>query len=126
MPDANVRALLRSRPVGEPRPSDFEIAESPIPKLGPGQILCRTPPGPNITPLLVNRALINGFIVSDQADRLPDFLRDCTPWVREGQLKYREDIVEGLAATPDAFIGLLKGQNFGKLLVRVSADPTRT
>ena len=84
------------------------------------------PPGPNIAPLLVNRALIKGFIVSDHADRLPDFLRDCAPWVREGKLKYREDIVEGLRAAPEALIGLLRGKNFGKLLVRVSADPTRT
>jgi NADPH-dependent curcumin reductase CurA len=84
------------------------------------------PPGPNIAPLLINRAMIKGFIVSDHTDRLPDFLRDGAAWVRDGKLKYREDIVEGLAAAPDAFIGLLKGKNFGKLLVRVSPDPTRT
>ena len=84
------------------------------------------PPGPNIAPLLVNRALIKGFIVSDHMSRLPDFLRDCSQWVREGSLKYREDIVEGLPKAPEAFIGLLKGKNFGKLLVRVSPDPTRT
>jgi NADPH-dependent curcumin reductase len=83
------------------------------------------PPGPNLAPLLVNRAMIKGFIVSDHGDRLPDFLRDCSTWVREGKLKYREDVVEGLAAAPQAFIGLLQGRNFGKLLVRVGDDPTR-
>jgi NADPH-dependent curcumin reductase CurA len=84
------------------------------------------PPGPNLRPLLVNRALIKGFIVFDHADRLGEFLRDCTGWVREGRLKYREDIVEGLENAPSAFLGLFQGRNFGKLLVRVGADPTRS
>jgi NADPH-dependent curcumin reductase len=83
------------------------------------------PAGPNLAPLLMNRALIKGFIVSDHGNRLPDFLRDCSEWVREGKLKYREDVVDGLAAAPQAFIGLLQGRNFGKLLVRVGDDPTR-
>jgi NADPH-dependent curcumin reductase CurA len=83
------------------------------------------PPGPNLRPLLVNRALLRGFIVSDHVDRMGDFLRDCTRWIREGRLKYREDIVEGLESAPRAFIGLLEGRNFGKLLVRVGEDPTR-
>jgi len=84
------------------------------------------PPGPNLRPLLVNRALIKGFIVFDHADRLGEFLRDCTGWVREGRLKYREDIVEGLENAPSAFLGLFQGRNFGKLLVRVGDDPTRS
>ncbi|HEY7518946.1 MAG TPA: NADP-dependent oxidoreductase [Methylomirabilota bacterium] len=83
------------------------------------------PPGPNMGPVLVNRVTIRGFIVSDHADRLPAFLADCGRWVREGRLKYREDIVEGLDNAPRAFIGLLQGKNFGKLLVKVGEDPTR-
>jgi hypothetical protein len=83
------------------------------------------PAGPNLAPLLINRAMIKGFIVSDHMDRLGDFLRDCTRWVQEGRLKYREDLVEGLESAPAALIGLLEGQNFGKLLVRVAEDPTR-
>ena len=83
------------------------------------------PPGPNLAPILTNRALIKGFIVSDHGDRLADFLRDCSAWVREGRLKYREDIADGLAAAPAAFIGLLQGRNLGKQLVRVGEDPTR-
>jgi hypothetical protein len=83
------------------------------------------PPGPDLRPLLFNRARLQGFIISDHLDRVPDFLRDATQWLREGRLKYREDIVEGLARAPEAFIGLLDGRNFGKLLVRVSPDPTR-
>jgi hypothetical protein len=83
------------------------------------------PPGPNWGPLLVNRVTVRGFIVSDHADRLPAFVADCMTWVREGKLKYREDVVEGLDAAPKALIGLLHGDNFGKLLVRVASDPTR-
>jgi hypothetical protein len=83
------------------------------------------PPGPNWGPLLINRVLVKGFIISDHLDRMPDFLRDCTGWVREGRLRYREDIVAGLENAPAAFIGLLEGRNFGKLLVKVGEDPTR-
>jgi NADPH-dependent curcumin reductase CurA len=77
-------------------------------------------PGPNLRPLLVRRAMIKGFIVSDHNDRAPAFLHEMTPLVRDGKIKYREDVVEGLDAAPAAFIGLLEGRNFGKLLVRVS------
>jgi NADPH-dependent curcumin reductase CurA len=82
-------------------------------------------PGPNLRPLLFNRVLVKGFIVSDHMARMGDFLKDCSGWVREGRLKYREDIVVGLEKAPAAFIGLLQGKNFGKLLVRVGEDPTK-
>jgi NADPH-dependent curcumin reductase CurA len=84
-----------------------------------------TPPGPNLRPLLVKRAMIKGFIVWDHKDRMPTFLKDCSTWIREGRLKFREDIVEGLDAAPSALLKLFEGANFGKLLVRVSPDPTR-
>ena len=83
------------------------------------------PPGPNWGTLLVNRVMVKGFIISDHLDRMGDFLRECTAWVREGRLKYREDVVVGLENAPAAFIGLLEGKNFGKLIVKVGADPTR-
>jgi hypothetical protein len=83
------------------------------------------PSGPNLAPVLINRALIKGFIVTDHGDRLADFIADCARWVREGRLKYREDVVDGLDRAPTALIGLLEGRNFGKLLVRVAPDPTR-
>jgi NADPH-dependent curcumin reductase CurA len=76
--------------------------------------------GPNLRPLLVQRAMIKGFIVSDHNDRAPAFLQEMTPLVRDGRIRYREDVVEGLDSAPTAFIGLLEGRNFGKLLVRVS------
>jgi len=82
-------------------------------------------PGPNLRPLLFNRALIKGFIVSDHMARMGDFVKDCGGWLRDGRLKHREDVVVGLEKAPEAFIGLLQGRNFGKLLVRVGEDPTR-
>ena len=82
-------------------------------------------PGPNLRPLLVHRALIKGFIVSDHNDRAPAFIQEVAPLVASGRIKFREDIVEGLDNAPEAFIGLLTGKNFGKLMVRVSPDPTR-
>ena len=79
-------------------------------------------PGPSWRYLLTNRVLVKGFIVSDHLDRMPAFLADCTTWVREGRLKFREDIVDGLDNAPTAFIGLLEGKNFGKMLVRVANE----
>ncbi len=63
---------------------------------------------------------MRGFIVFDHSDRWNDFYRDVSAWVRAGRMKYREDVVDGLERAPEAFIGLLQGLNFGKLLVRVS------
>jgi NADPH-dependent curcumin reductase len=70
--------------------------------------------------ILTKRLRIQGFIVFDFAAQTPDFVRDAVQWKREGRLKYREDIVEGLENAPAAFIGLLKGANFGKLIVKVA------
>ena len=72
--------------------------------------------------VLTKRLTIRGFIVSDFAPRHAEFLRDMSQWVREGKLKYREFVTEGLDSAPAAFIGLLKGANFGKQLVRVGPD----
>ncbi len=77
-------------------------------------------PGPNLAPVLINRLLIQGMIVSDHADRREAFLRDMSLWLEDGQMKYRETIVDGLEKAPQAFMGLFKGENFGKLLVRIS------
>jgi NADPH-dependent curcumin reductase CurA len=83
------------------------------------------PPGPDKLPLLMRAVLtkrlnLRGFIVSDFAAKQPDFLRDVSTWLKEGRIKYREDVVDGLDKAPAALIGLLKGENFGKLLVRVA------
>ncbi len=84
------------------------------------------PAGPNLRPLLVQRAMIKGFIVSDHNDRAPAFFQEVAPLVMAGRIKFREDIVDGIENAPAAFIGLLAGKNFGKLMVKVSPDPTRT
>jgi len=88
------------------------------------------PEGPDKLPaffgqMLVKRITLRGFISFDHYDRLPDFLKDMSNWIRTGKIKYREDIVQGIENAPEAFLGLLKGRNFGKLLVQVSEDPTR-
>jgi len=71
---------------------------------------------------LTKRLTFRGFIVSDFASRHGDFLRDMSGWVREGKVKYKEFVTEGLESAPSAFIGLLKGANFGKQLVRIGPD----
>src|SRR6266478_2758141 len=83
-------------------------------------------PGPNLTAAVRKRLKIQGFIVSDQWQRFAEYRAMAAPLVRSGQLKYREDIVEGLDRAPEAFIGLLHGGNFGKLLVKLGEDPTRS
>ena len=87
------------------------------------------PEGPNRLPelmfrILTHRVTLRGFIVRDYDKQLDDFLSDTSTWIKEGKINYREDIVEGLEKAPSALIGLLKGENFGKLSVRVSPDPT--
>jgi NADPH:quinone reductase len=70
--------------------------------------------------LTVKQAKAEGFIVTKYADRYAEALTEMVRWIKEGRLKYREDIAEGLENTPNAFIGMLKGQNIGKQLVKVS------
>jgi hypothetical protein len=69
---------------------------------------------------LTKRLTMRGFIVTDFAARQADFLRDVSTWLKEGRIKYREDVVDGLEQAPRALIGLLRGENFGKRLVRVA------
>jgi len=88
------------------------------------------PPGPNRLPLLMRAVLskrltLRGFIVSDFFAKQPEFLREVATWMREGRIKFREDVVEGLENAPRALIGLLKGWNFGKVVVRVVPESTR-
>lgn len=83
------------------------------------------PPQPDRTPILLasiltKRLTFRGFIVSDFWSQYPDFIRDVSQWIREGKVKYREDVVDGIENAVSAFQGLLKGKNFGKMLVRMS------
>jgi len=70
---------------------------------------------------LSKRIKVQGFIIfEDFGDRFDDFAGQMGEWVREGSVKFREDVVDGLENAPNAFIGMLKGENFGKLVVHVS------
>jgi NADPH-dependent curcumin reductase CurA len=69
--------------------------------------------------ILVNRMKIEGFIVSEHMQLWPQALRELGEMVATGKLKYRESVAQGIAAAPDAFMGLLKGKNFGKQLVKL-------
>ena len=86
------------------------------------------PPGPDRLALLMRTLLtkqirMEGFIISNYfGKRDAEFAKAMIPWVTEGKVKVREDIVDGLENAPGAFIGLLEGKNFGKLVVRVGAD----
>jgi NADPH-dependent curcumin reductase CurA len=87
------------------------------------------PPRPNRLPalwrmILTKRLTVRGLLVTDFAAMHDDFLRDVSAWMREGRIRYREDIVEGFENAPRALIGLLRGENFGKLLVRVAGRIT--
>lgn len=79
-------------------------------------------PGPNLMLVVRNRVRIQGLIVSDKPERFAEWRALAAPWVRDGSLKYREDVVDGLENAPAALIGMLNGRNFGKLLVRVGPD----
>jgi len=77
-------------------------------------------PMANPSLILVSRLKLQGFIVSERMDLWPDALKELGMMVGGGKLKYRESVADGLAAAPEAFLGLLKGHNFGKQLVKIA------
>ena len=72
--------------------------------------------------LLTRRIKMHGFIVRDHFDRQSAFFTQMSEWVKQGTIKFREDFVDGIENAPDAFIGLLHGKNFGKLVVRIASE----
>ena len=73
--------------------------------------------------LLVKRIKMQGFIIfDDYAHRYGEFFAEMSQWLKDGKIKFREDVIDGLENAPQAFIGLLEGKNFGKLVVRVARD----
>jgi len=86
------------------------------------------PPGPDRLGLLVGTLLkkrikMQGFIIfDDYGSRFGEFIDQMGAWVEEGRIRFREDIVDGLESAPQAFIGLLEGKNFGKLIIRVANE----
>lgn len=83
----------------------------------------RPEPGPRNLGFVVSKRLrLQGFIVSDHFDRFPAFLAEVGPWVAAGELQYRETVLDGIESVPAAFAGLFRGDNTGKMLVRVGPD----
>lgn len=80
------------------------------------------PPLQNYASILVNRLRVQGFIFSEHADVLQNVPARLAELIERGQLRYRESISQGIESMPEAFLGLFKGRNFGKQLVRVLED----
>jgi NADPH-dependent curcumin reductase CurA len=81
-------------------------------------------PGPrNLFYVTTKRLRMQGFIVSDHLDRRGQFLADMAQWIREGRIRWKETLAEGIENAPRAFIGLFRGENFGKMLVKIGPDP---
>ncbi|MGC2096730.1 MAG: NADP-dependent oxidoreductase, partial [Candidatus Sulfotelmatobacter sp.] len=76
----------------------------------------------NYLSLLVYRATMKGMLVFDYADRYAEAREEMAGWMAAGKLKSREDIVEGLETFPDTFLKLFRGENLGKLILKVAAD----
>ena len=75
-------------------------------------------PGPRNLGLAVGKRLtLRGFIVSDHADRMPDMIAEVGDWVREGKIRHAETVVKGIDHAVDAFLGMLRGENTGKMIV---------
>jgi NADPH-dependent curcumin reductase CurA len=75
--------------------------------------------------ILGHRLTLRGFVVSDFMNDMQDFVRDMGQWLATGKIRYKEEIADGLENAAAAFQRMLRAENFGKPLVRVSPDPTR-
>lgn len=80
------------------------------------------PPGPWLGPVVGARATMKGLVVYDHMHRLPELVRVVGGWIRDGRFRWKEDVTEGLEHAPEAFCRLMRGENFGKALVRVGPD----
>ncbi|SNY58893.1 NADP-dependent oxidoreductase [Enterobacter sp. CC120223-11] len=103
-------------------------ARVPVCGLVSGYSATELPAGPDRLPLLMGTLLkkrirMQGFIIGqDYGHRIGEFQAAMSQWIRDGSIKYREQITDGLENAPEAFFGLLKGKNFGKVVIRVAAD----
>jgi NADPH-dependent curcumin reductase CurA len=80
-------------------------------------------PGPrNMFMVVTKRLRIQGFLIVDHFERFGEYVRQASEWVHDGRLQYRETVVEGIENAPRAFLGLLRGENIGKMLVKVGPD----
>lgn len=107
------------------------VSDAVLPRLAEGArvVICGTasvaswdppPLGPRVERhILVKRARMQGFVYFDHVGRAEEAIARLANWVRGGMLRYREDILDGLDAAPDAIAGLYRGENLGKRLIRV-------
>ena len=80
------------------------------------------PVGPHLGPVVIARATLKGLVVFDHFNRLPELRKVVGTWIKEGKFHYREDLAPTLDAAPAAFCRLMRGENFGKSLVRIAAE----
>jgi len=81
-------------------------------------------PGPaNLGYAISKQLRLQGFIVTHHMDKRPQFQSDMGKWIAEGKIKVKETLIEGIENAPGAFIGLFKGENFGKMIVKIGSDP---
>lgn len=78
------------------------------------------PPGPNPAFIIKARATVRGLVVYDHEDLRAEFEQRVSQWLKQGEIAYREDCVDGLAAAPGLFCRLMRGENFGKAIVKVT------
>lgn len=77
------------------------------------------PTGVSVQPFLIkNSALMQGFIISNYADKFPEAMKQLSAWLGEGKLTYRETIVDGFENTPQAFLDMMEGNKKGKMVVK--------
>jgi len=81
-------------------------------------------PGPtNLAYIIMKQLTMRGFIVIDHYDKIQQFYSDMGTWIAEDKIKWKETIVDGIEKAPKAFTGLFKGENFGKMIVKIGPDP---
>jgi len=81
------------------------------------------PGPPNLSYIIGKRLTVKGLLVGDYMGKLPQFYADMGKWIAESKIKWKETIVTGIENAPKAFIGLFKGENFGKMIVKIGPDP---
>ncbi|MGN6346844.1 MAG: NADP-dependent oxidoreductase, partial [Candidatus Nitrosocosmicus sp.] len=74
----------------------------------------------NIFLAITNRIRLQGFIVTDYYEMFNQFQENISNWIKDGKIKWKETIIQGLENSPKAFIGLFKGENFGKMLIKIA------
>jgi hypothetical protein len=80
-------------------------------------------PGPRyLFSMIGNRVTMQGFIISDHMARYPEFLAEVGGWLKAGRIKYEETVVEGIDRAVTAFLGLFRGDNTGKMVVKIGAE----